>query len=146
MNILLVEDDVVDAQTVRRYFASNRLPHALKVIDNAQQALEHLRRQSAGGTDRLGGTGLVILDLNMPGMNGLEFLAEIKADPELHTIPVIVLSTSDLESDVRASFEGGVAGYFVKPLEYGEFVSTLHSILRYWELCQHPQPQPAKAT
>jgi CheY-like chemotaxis protein len=142
MDILLIEDDVVDSQTVKRFFEAYHLPHELRVMDNAQEALDDLRR-AARHAARESRPGLILLDLNMPGMNGLEFLAEVKADPALRSIPVIVLSTSDLDSDVRASYQGGVAGYFVKPLEYTQFVATLESIVRYWELCQHPQ-EPAR--
>lgn len=141
MEILLIEDDVVDAQTVKRFFEAYHLPHELRVMDNAKEALDRLR-SALGQSARESCPGLILLDLNMPGMNGLEFLAEVKANPALRQIPVIVLSTSDLESDVRASYQGGVAGYFVKPLEYTQFVATLESIVRYWELCQIP-PEPA---
>jgi CheY-like chemotaxis protein len=144
MEILLIEDDLVDAKTVRRVFDSYRITHGLRIVDGGGAALDYLRGQagSAAAGEPLR-PGLILLDLNMPGMSGLEVLAAIKDDDELRTIPVIVLSTSDLESDIRACYRGGVAGYFVKPLEYGQFVTTLQSILRYWELCLHPQGRAA---
>lgn len=140
MEILLIEDDVVDAKTVRRVFDSRGVPHTLRVMGGAGEALDWLRGPGTGAAAR---PGLILLDLNMPGMSGLDFLAVVKDDDDLRTIPVIVLSTSDLESDVRACYRSGVAGYFVKPLEYGRFADTLESILHYWELCQHPQNRAA---
>jgi CheY-like chemotaxis protein len=108
------------------------------VVSGGAAALDYL--WGKGGLSESGSEApkLILLDLNMPGMSGLEFLTTIKSDPELRRIPVIILSTSDLETDIQASYEGGVAGYFVKPLEYPQFVTTVQCILRYWELCQHP--------
>lgn len=142
MDILLIEDDAVDAKTVRRVFESQGLEHRLRVADGGAAALDYLWGRTAGALDAGGDPPkLILLDLNMPGMSGLEFLTIVKSDPALRRIPVIVLSTSDLESDIQASYEGGVSGYFVKPLEYQDFVGTVQSILRYWELCQHPPSQ-----
>lgn len=144
MQVLLIEDDAVDAKTVRRVFDSQGIPHALHVVTDGAAALEYLWHvRSEHMEPQATSPRLILLDLNMPGMSGLEFLTTVKSDPVLRRIPVIVLSTSDLESDILASYEGGVAGYFVKPLEYTEFVGTVQSILRYWELCQHPQSPPA---
>jgi CheY-like chemotaxis protein len=144
MEILLIEDDLVDAKTVQRVFTTHGAPHQLRVVNGGGAALDYLLgRGDYIDQGKPGRPGLILLDLNMPGMTGLEFLGTIKDDPVLRRIPVIVLSTSDLESDILASYEGGVAGYFVKPLEYTQFVGTVQSILRYWELCQHPLSLPA---
>ncbi len=142
MVIMLIEDDLVDAKTVKRVFDSQHLSHELRIVNGGAAALAQLGAEGAAlqGGDRAR-PGLILLDLNMSGMNGLEVLAAIKNHPDLSSIPVIVLSTSDLESDIRASYQGGVSGYFVKPLEYTQFAQTLQCILRYWELCQHPQRQ-----
>jgi CheY-like chemotaxis protein len=144
MVIMLIEDDLVDAKTVRRVFDSHHLPHQLRIVNGGAAALADLGVDGEGpGGSEAPRPELILLDLNMSGMSGLECLTAIKRTPDLCAIPVIVLSTSDLESDIRASYQGGVAGYFVKPLEYTQFVQTLQSILRYWELCQHPRSQAA---
>jgi len=143
MEVLLIEDDAVDAMTVRRVFESQGLPHELRVVTGGAAALDYLwsgREPGSGPVRHL--PRLIMLDLNMPGMTGLEFLTAIKSDHDLRRIPVIILSTSDLESDIQASYGGGVAGYFVKPLEHTQFVGTVKSILRYWELCQLPRSLP----
>jgi hypothetical protein len=144
VEILLIEDDQVDIKMVRRAFQTLAIPHALRVVDSAIEALEVLQRKDpSAGPEAVPRPDLMLLDLNMPGMGGLEFLSVVKADSDLKNIPVIVLSTSDLQSDIRTSFDRGVAGYFIKPLEYTQFVETLKSILNYWELCEHPQDRPA---
>lgn len=143
MDVLLIEDDVVDAKTVRRVFDTQGIAHELHVVRGGGEALDYLlSKRDAEGLPNSEHPRLIVLDLNMPGMSGLEFLTTIKTDPQLRRIPVIVLSTSGLEADIQASYEGGVAGYFVKPLEYSQFVNTVQSILRYWELCEHPRTQP----
>lgn len=139
MVIMLIEDDLVDAKTVKRVFDSHHSAHELRIMTGGTAALAYLGVHAAAPHDGdRPRPELILLDLNMPGMSGLEFLAIIKGHPAWSTIPVIVLSTSDLESDIQASYQGGVSGYFIKPLEYAQFAHTLQSILHYWELCQHP--------
>jgi len=130
--VLLVEDDTVDAMTVRRAFrdlkVTNPLVHAL----NGEEALARLQE----------GTGekpcLILLDLNMPKMNGIEFLGIIKADAGLKKIPVVVLTTSSEERDVVESFRLSVAGYIIKPVDYRNFVATVRTIDLYWTLSEIP--------
>jgi CheY-like chemotaxis protein len=143
MDVLLIEDDTVDVKTVRRVFNAHGTAHALRVFNGGELALDYLwgRGDYQRAPDRRR-PGLILLDLNMPGMSGLEFLTVLKSDPELRRIPVVVLSTSGLESDIQASYSAGVAGYFVKPIEYAQFVVTVQSILRYWELCRYPPSAP----
>lgn len=143
MEVLLIEDDTVDVKTVRRVFDAHGGPHRLRVFNGGEPALDYLwGRGGYQHTPDRRRPGLILLDLNMPGMSGLEFLALLKSDPELRCIPVVVLSTSGLESDIQASYNAGVAGYFVKPLEYAQFAGTVQNILRYWELCQYPPNAP----
>jgi CheY-like chemotaxis protein len=130
--VLLVEDDTVDAMTVRRAFrdlkVTNPLVHAL----NGEEALALLRE----------GTGekpcLILLDLNMPKMNGIEFLRIIKNDTGLKKIPVVVLTTSSEERDVVESFRLSVAGYIIKPVDYRNFVDAVRTIDLYWTLSEIP--------
>lgn len=130
--ILLVEDDTIDAMTVKRAFkelkVSNPLAHAL----NGEEALMHLRR---GGNEN---PCVILLDLNMPKMNGVEFLQIVKDDVSLKKIPVVVLTTSNEERDIIESFKLGVAGYIVKPVDYRKFVEAIRTIDLYWTLSELP--------
>jgi len=130
--ILLVEDDKVDAMTVKRALkdlkVTNRLIHAV----DGEEALEYLRGQ--GNPEPC----LVLLDLNMPKMNGIEFLKIVKADEELKKIPVVVLTTSKEEQDRIESFELSVGGYIVKPADYKKFVEAVRTINLYWTLSELP--------
>jgi CheY-like chemotaxis protein len=82
--------------------------------------------------------GLILLDLNLPGMGGLEFLKTVKADGRLRRIPVVVLTTSALESDRLSSFDQSVAGYMVKPVDYTQFIEIIRGIRLYWTLSETP--------
>ncbi len=130
--VLLVEDDTVDAMTVRRAFrdlkVTNPLVHAL----DGEEALALLR----DGADKK--PCLILLDLNMPKMNGIEFLGIIKADAGLKKIPVVVLTTSSEERDVVESFRLSVAGYIIKPVDYRNFVAAVRTIDLYWTLSEIP--------
>jgi CheY-like chemotaxis protein len=125
-HILLVEDDDIDAMTVRRILKELGAPNPLNRATDGEIALTMLR----SGSDPL--PGLILLDLNMPRMNGIEFVAEIKKDPELRLIPVVVLTTSAEQGDRIAAFSNSVAGYMVKPVDYPQFVGILRLIRDYW--------------
>jgi len=142
MRIFLIDDDTVDAQTVRRVLRGLPGPHDLEVMQSADEALRELRRRRGTGNDDGAARtlpDLILLDLNMPGMSSLDFLREVRTGARLRSIPVVVLTTSGLASDVEACFEEGVEGYFVKPLEYAQFAELLTRIIDYWRLCETPQ-------
>lgn len=124
--ILLVEDDDVDALTVVRAMKELRVSNPLRIAHNGEEALALL--QGSGGPM----PGLILLDLNMPRMNGLEFLKVAKRDANLRRLPVVVLTTSRQEQDRRESFDLGVAGYMAKPVDYREFVGVIRTIRDYW--------------
>ena len=124
--ILLVEDDDVDVMTVRRSLKALGTPNPLDLVCDGEQALAFLRDPANPRP------GLILLDLNMPRMNGVEFLAEMRKDPSLCSIPVVVLTTSQLESDRIGTFGQAVAGYMVKPVDYPQFVKTMRLICDYW--------------
>ncbi len=124
--ILLVEDDLVDVMTVKRALRELKISNPLQVAHNGEDALALLRQT---GTIL---PGLILLDLNMPRMNGVEFLRAIKADSHLRRIPVTVLTTSREEQDRVHSFDLGVAGYMVKPIDFARFVEVLRTIQDYW--------------
>ncbi len=134
--ILLVEDDSVDAMTVKRAFGELKVTNELVRAINGEVALnylkEHLDRKPC----------VIMLDLNMPKMNGIEFLKVMKADDELRQIPVVVLTTSKDDRDKMESFKACVAGYIVKPVDYRKFVEAMRVLNLYWTLSEMPGNAP----
>ena len=130
--ILLIEDDNVDVMTVERVFRDLKIANQLVSTSNGEQALEYLR---TNGNKK---PCVILLDLNMPKMNGTEFLKIVKTDESLKKIPVVVLTTSSQQRDVVESFKLGAAGYMVKSVDYGKFVETIRTINLYWTLSELP--------
>jgi CheY-like chemotaxis protein len=133
LNILLVEDDQVDVMNVRRAFEKNRIANPLYVASDGLEALQMLRSGAVPDERRL-----VLLDLNMPRMTGLEFLRELRADPHLHTTVVIVLTTSSDERDKIEAYNLSVASYLLKPVTFINFVETMAALNKYWALVELP--------
>ena len=136
-NILLVEDDRVDVMNVRRSFKKANITNPLFTAQNGLEALDILRGKSESvqmPTTRR----LVLLDLNMPKMGGLEFLQELRADPDIKSTPVIVLTTSDQEKDRVEAYNLNVAGYILKPVTFASFAGVMTALNRYWTLCEMP--------
>ncbi len=131
--ILLVEDDEVDAMTVRRAFKELKVTNPLIQRNNGEAAIEYLRGCSHDATPCL-----IMLDLNMPVMNGIEFLQFVKQHPIWRRIPAVVLTTSEEEQDKIASFDLSVAGYMTKPVDYRRFVEAMRTIDAYWTLSEIP--------
>ncbi len=130
--ILLVEDDRVDTMTVRRALKDLKVTNQLICTTNGEEALEYLRDESKKKPC------VILLDLNMPKMNGIEFLKIAKRKEESKRIPVIVLTTSREEQDVVESFNLSVAGYIVKPTDYKKFVEAIRVVELYWTLSELP--------
>ncbi len=133
LNMLLVEDDEVDVMNVRRAFRKNNICNPLWVAGNGVEALEILR-----GSEMPAERRLVLLDLNMPRMNGIEFLRELRADEALAPTPVVVLTTSDDERDRVEAYHLNVAGYILKPVTFASFVETMATLNKYWSLVEMP--------
>lgn len=133
-SVLLVEDDSIDAMTVQRAFKDLKLMNPLAHVTNGEEALEYLR----SGDNEL--PCVILLDLNMPRMNGVEFMRIAKADPDLRRIPIVVLTTSTEDSDVVDSYKLSVAGYIVKPVDYKKFVEAIRTIDLYWTISELPCP------
>lgn len=131
--ILLVEDDEVDAMTVRRALKELHVTNSLAQVENGEEALAYLRQPGRVMPC------IILLDLNMPVMGGIEFLQAVKQDAALRRIPVVVLTTSEEQQDKVASFDLGVAGYIRKPVDYRQFVEAMRSIDAYWTLSELPQ-------
>jgi CheY-like chemotaxis protein len=133
LNILLVEDDEIDVMNVRRAFKKNNICNPLFTAGNGLEGLEMLRSDALPRDRRL-----VLLDLNMPKMNGIEFLRELRADPELRSVPVVVLTTSDDERDRVEAYNLNVAGYILKPVTLTNFVEAMATLNKYWSLVEMP--------
>ena len=130
--ILLVEDDDVDVMTVERAFKDLAIKNQLVNTANGEEALEYLK------TDSNRKPCIILLDLNTPKMNGLEFLKLIKADKTLRKIPVIILTTSSQQQDIVECFKLSVAGYIVKSIDYAKFAKAISTINLYWTLSKLP--------
>lgn len=130
--ILLVEDDMVDVMTVKRAFKELKILNPLEVAGNGVEALSFLQKQN------ISMPGIILLDLNMPKMNGIELLKIIKMDENTKRIPVVVLTTSKEEQDKIESYNLGVAGYMIKPVDYVQFVEVIKTIDLYWTLSELP--------
>jgi CheY-like chemotaxis protein len=133
LNILLVEDDDVDVMNVRRAFKKNNIRNPLWVAGNGVEALRILREGDIPQERRL-----VLLDLNMPRMNGIEFLRELRADEKLRLTPVVVLTTSGDERDRVDAYNLNVAGYILKPVTFANFVEAMATLNKYWTLVEYP--------
>ncbi len=133
LNILLVEDDEVDVMNVQRAFKKNNILNPLFVAGNGLEALRMLR-----GDDIPKNCRIVLLDLNMPKMNGIEFLKELRNDPQLRSLPVVVLTTSRDERDRVEAYNLNVAGYLVKPVSFTDFADLMAMLNKYWTLVELP--------
>lgn len=130
--ILLIEDDRVDAMTTERAMKELNVANELVHTINGEEGLDYLR------DTRKENPCIVLLDLNMPRMNGLEFLEIVKRDDCFKKIPVVVLMTSKEEKDKVDSFNLNVAGYMIKPVDYKQFVEVIRTINMYWTLSELP--------
>jgi CheY-like chemotaxis protein len=131
--ILLVEDDDVDAMTTKKALDELEFTNELIRKVDGEEALEYLQQ------DDKQLPYFILLDLNMPRMNGLEFLKVIKDEQILKRIPVVVLTTSETEQNIVDSYELGVAGYVVKSVDYKHFVESMKTITEYWTLSRVPE-------
>lgn len=133
LNILLIEDDEVDVMNVRRAFEKHRIVNPLFVAGNGREGLEALRNGTVPP-----GRRLVLLDLNMPKMNGIDFLRALRADPELQMTSVVVLTTSNEERDRVEAYRFNVAGYLLKPVTFTNFSELMVTLNKYWTLVELP--------
>jgi CheY-like chemotaxis protein len=133
LNLLLVEDDEVDVMNVRRALKSIGVELPLHVAGTAAEALDMLRDGTVPRARRL-----VVLDLNMPRMNGIEFLRALRADPALSCTAVVVLTTSNDARDCEDASNLNVAGYILKPVSFQEFCDAMATLIQYWSLVELP--------
>lgn len=137
LNVLLVEDDDLDVMNVQRAFRKNNIRNPLWIANNGEEALSMLR--GVGGVAAIPkDRRIILLDLNMPKMGGIEFLRELRADPNLAMLTVIVLTTSDEERDKVEAYKLNVAGYILKPVTLQSFVETMATLNNYWTVSELP--------
>ncbi|OYU97758.1 MAG: two-component system response regulator [Bacteroidetes bacterium B1(2017)] len=136
VNILLVEDDEVDVMNVKRAFKKNNVTNPLFVCNNGLEALQFLRGDRETGASEM--PKIILLDLNMPKMGGIEFLREIRKDDKLKNISVFVMTTSNEDKDKVDAYNLNVAGYILKPLSMERFIEAVSTLNNYWKLCEFP--------
>ncbi|MFC1792685.1 response regulator [Planctomycetota bacterium] len=133
--VLLVEDNSINVMAVRRVFNDLRIPKIVVHSKNGEEALKYLSDDTNEKPD------LILLDLNMPVMNGIEFLKIIKDDSILKSIPVVMLTTSDDERDIAECFDLNVAGYIIKPFDLELFHEIIRTVATYWNCSESPNGQ-----
>jgi len=125
LNILLVEDDAIEVMKFNRVVKNMETRHKIMEANNGEEALDILK-------DREVNPDIIVLDLNMPKVNGLEFLRLIKQDDSRRCIPTIILTTSTNHTDVKECYNMGIAGYVVKPLKHDDYLSSTTKLIEYW--------------
>jgi two-component system response regulator len=138
VNILVAEDDPDDRLLIEDAFREARVSNPITFVNDGVELMEYLQRKGQF-TDQSDGfmPGLILLDLNMPRMDGREALKEIKADPNLKRIPVIALTTSKEEEDIFRTYDLGASSFISKPVSFDELVKTLSGVTEYWVQIVH---------
>ena len=131
ITILMADDDPDDRLLVKEAFEENRLINNLETVEDGEQLMDFLHRRGKF-VDTTIIPGLILLDLNMPRKSGLEALREIKADPRLRRLPVVILTTSKAEEDIIKSYDLGVNSFIVKPVNFDKLVELIKELDRYW--------------
>lgn len=126
MNVLFIEDDTIETMKLQRTVSKLQLKHNIIEAKNGEQALEILKSSS-----KL--PDIILLDLNMPRMNGIEFLKILKADTNFKYLPTIILTTSENRADLLECYKVGIAGYVIKPLKYEDYEQKLKKVFEYWD-------------
>jgi CheY-like chemotaxis protein len=138
IHILLVEDDEVDIHDLKRTFQKNNMANPLHIAKNGLDALNKLSGKN-GETKLTPTPKIILLDINMPKMNGLEFLEALRADPDLKSLLVFVLTSSDDDRDKTAAYKWNVAGYILKPLQFSDYAQVISILNSYWRLLEFPE-------
>lgn len=138
--ILLVEDSVNDVELTLAALAENHLANEVIVVRDGEEALDYLYRKGIFKLRTNDIPVVILLDLKLPKVDGLEVLSKIKSDPELRRIPVVMLTSSREEKDLIKSYESGVNSYVVKPVDFQEFVSAIKEVGLFWAVVNQPPP------
>ena len=143
--ILLVEDDKRDLELTLIALERSQLANEVVVVRDGAQALDYLRREGEFAGRDAGNPAVVLLDLKLPKINGLEVLQAVRADPLLRSLPVVMLTSSQEENDVVKSYELGVNAYVVKPVAFDRFVSAIGDLGVFWAVLNEPPPGSYRA-
>ena len=142
--ILLVEDDLRDVELTLTALDESHLANEVVVTRDGQEALDYLFCRAQFNARSSGNPAVILLDLKLPKVNGLEVLQQIKSDERLKMVPVIVLTSSHQEKDVMRSYKLGVNGYVVKPVDFHEFVNAVKELGVFWAVINEPPPGSMK--
>ena len=127
LNVLLIEDNLIEIMKMKRTISLLELNHTITIANNGEEALEILEDKSKY-------PDLILLDLNMPKVSGIEFLTILKANDDIKHIPTVILTTSDNQKDLEECYRIGVSGYMLKPLKYDDYVKKIEIVLSYWSI------------
>jgi CheY-like chemotaxis protein len=141
--ILLVEDDPRDIELTLTALAEHHLANEVVVVRDGEEALNYLRRAGPFRLRTAGNPAVVLLDLKLPKLDGVQVLERMREDPELRAIPVVMLTSSREEKDIHRSYERGVNAYVVKPVHFGEFVDSIKELGLFWAVINQPPPGTA---
>ena len=125
LNVLLIEDDTIEVMKLNRTITKLKLNHKIVIANNGEEALKTLKVDNFL-------PDIILLDLNMPKMNGIEFLSILKSDENLRYIPAIILTTTKNQKDQLECYKIGIAGYVLKPLKYEDYILKIQNLLDYW--------------
>jgi CheY-like chemotaxis protein len=142
--ILIAEDDPMDVEMTVDALCEHHLANEVQVVRDGAEALDYLFRRAAFAARPPGNPVLLLLDLKMPKVDGLSVLKQIKADPNLKTVPVVVLTSSREGNDLKACYDLGVNAYVVKPVKFGDFLDAVKEIGVFWALINEPPPGSAR--
>ena len=138
--ILLVEDNDDDVQLTKRALVQNRIGNELTIVHDGVAALEHLRRLASGAPSGPPLPAVVLLDLKLPRMDGLETLKQLRSDPRLRRLPVVILTSSKEEQDIVKSYDLGANSYIRKPVDFEQFSAAIRQLGLYWLVLNEPPP------
>jgi CheY-like chemotaxis protein len=144
--ILLVEDDLNDVELTLSALAENHLANEVFVVSDGEEALDYLYYQGGYESREEGNPALMLLDLKLPKVDGMEVLRRVKTDPALKMIPVVMLTSSREEQDLVRSYDLGTNGYVVKPVDFQNFVKAVSGLGLFWAIINHPPPGSAGGT
>lgn len=140
--ILLVEDNPKDLELTLAALARCQLANEVVVARDGQEALDYLYRDGPFAERETGDPAVVLLDLKLPKIDGLEVLEKVKADPAMRHVPVVMLTSSREEPDLLRSYEAGVNAFVVKPVEFRDFFAAIQDLGMFWAILNEPAPQP----
>ncbi len=138
--ILLVEDSANDAELILAALSENNLANEVVVVRDGEEALDYLYRRSIFRLRLEGNPVVVLLDLKLPKVDGLEVIEQLKSDPIMRVVPIVVLTSSREEPDLRRCYDLGVNAYVVKPVDFHEFVSAIKGLGLFWAVINQPPP------